>query len=127
MKGLKLLLLVGTISVCVVKGYSQTDSATVYRHGLPVSEDDTVQNFPQYDYYPKNIQVVIPDHHLPSKLHKTLHNNPRYKGWDQLPVYYNKNTDIYTIRILENSDTTFIGLNKNGKPVSYGNNSVEDD
>lgn len=125
MRGLKLLLFL-TMMACAVNAYTQTDSATVYRHGLPVSEDDTVQNFPQNDYYPKNVRMVIPDNHLPPKLHKSLQENPRYSGWEQLPVYYDKNTDIYTIRILENSDTTFIGLNRNGKPVSYGNNSIDD-
>jgi hypothetical protein len=106
-----------------VKG--QQDS-TVYLQGLPVSEDDTVQNFPHYDYFPKQDSEIIRYDLLPPKLQRQLKHNVNYKGWDQFPIYFNRHTDIYTIRIKEGGDTTVIGLNKNGKPVTFGENSREE-
>jgi hypothetical protein len=105
--------------------HAQQDS-TVYHMGLPVSDDDTVQNFPQYDYFPKQDSEIIRYDLLPQKVQRQLKHNVNYAGWDQFPVYFNRHTDIYTIRIKQGSDTTVIGLNKNGKPVTFGESSREE-
>jgi hypothetical protein len=104
---------------------AQQDS-TVYHQGIPVSDDDTVQNFPQYDYFPKQDSEIIRYDLLPQKVQRQLKHNANYAGWNQFPVYFNRHTDIYTIRIKQGSDTTVIGLNKNGKPVTFGESSRED-
>jgi hypothetical protein len=104
---------------------AQSDS-TVFHQGLPVSHDDTVRNFPHYDYYPKTRMVIVPYEQLPHKLQRSLKEKDLYKGWDQFPVYYDKNTDIYDIRFMDGSDTTVVGMNKNGKPVTYGKRSKDD-
>jgi hypothetical protein len=104
---------------------AQQDS-TVYHQGIPVSDDDTVQNFPQYDYFPKQDSENIRYDLLPQKVQRQLKHNTNYAGWDQFPVYFNRHTDIYTIRIKQGSDTTVIGLNKNGKPVTFGESSREE-
>jgi len=105
---------------------AQGDSATHYIHGLPVSEDDTVQNFPANDYAPANEVIVVPAGKLPENLLNALNEKSEFKGWERLPVLKEVNTGIYRVRILNKTDTTFFGLNENGKVVSYGKNSVDD-
>jgi hypothetical protein len=113
------------MSAGLSKSFGQTDS-TVFHQGLPVSHDDTVRNFPHYDYYPQTRMIIVPYEQLPGKLQRTLKTKDMYKGWDQFPVYYNKNTDLYDIRFMEGNDTTVIGMNKSGKPVTYGKRSKDD-
>jgi len=105
---------------------AQDDSATQYIHGLPVTEDDTVHNFPANDLEPRNQAVVVPRDRLPGELLKTLNEKSEYKGWEKLPVVKNINTGIYTIRIVHKEDTTYLGMNENGQVVTYGRNSVDD-
>lgn len=106
----------------VVTGYnawSQSDS-TLYINGLPVSEDDTVRNFPSTNYYPKNNEVIVGNRQLPEKLLDKLKKQSVYKGWERFPVLYNKSTDRYTVRVLSQNDTLYFGLDGNGNAVSYG-------
>jgi hypothetical protein len=69
---MKISVLLLLLLVCGTRLLAQDDSATHYIHGLPVSEDDTVQNFPQEDRVPKSRIVVIPHAQLPEKILGTL-------------------------------------------------------
>lgn len=104
---------------------AQSDSA-IYENGLPVADDDTVRNFPAYDLYPKNSELTLSKEELPHRLVKALNNDELYKGWDKLPVVYNKRTGIYSIRVIHTNDTAYYGFNDHGKPVSYGKRGRDD-
>jgi hypothetical protein len=104
---------------------AQNDS-TVYIHGLPVSGDDTVQHFPKNDLPPNNNIVIIPENQLPSSLLKALNKDKRYSGWKAFPVYYNTSTEVYNVTVKNAADTTYYGFNSNGKPVTYGRNTIDD-
>jgi hypothetical protein len=125
MKMKVLILLVPSLFACM-SALAQGDSATHYVHGLPVSEDDTVQNFPVNDYPPFNKVVTIPHQLLPEKILKSLRTKSEFKGWEQLPVLKEVNTGIYRIRIAHENDTTHFGLNENGKVVTYEINSDDE-
>jgi hypothetical protein len=109
-----------------VAAWSQNDS-TVYEQGIPVSDDDTVQNFPRQDFYPKKKIEVLSYNAVPDKIKKALNKNSLYKGWNRLPIYHDLNTDIFYVRIVNKTDTTTYGLNKHGDPVTYGEHSVNDE
>jgi hypothetical protein len=104
---------------------AQTDS-TIYQNGLPVSSDDSVRNFPSDDYYPRNAEIRVRNVELPQSLLKALNDDSLYRGWQKLPVLYNKNTKIYTVRVITKTDTAYYGFNDRGKPVTYGKKGRDD-
>jgi hypothetical protein len=105
--------------------YAQIDSATVYRFGLPVTEDDTATNFPSYDYAPKADSVFISASELPNRLLKTLRKDD-FIGWEKFPVYQLKATGVYMVRVRKDNDVVTYGFNEFGKPVSYGMRTHDD-
>ena len=119
------LILTGFLALGFFDLHAQNDS-TILQNGLPVSSVDSVRNFPSHDYYPKNSEVTVPNAALPHRLLKALRNDPIYLGWEKLPVLYNRDTQIYTVRVITKSDTAYYGLNDHGKPVSYGKKGKDD-
>jgi hypothetical protein len=122
---MKLVIVLGVSLLSLQYTFAQSDS-TLYLNGLPVSQDDTVRNFPSSDYYPKNKPVVISHDKLPERLRAALNREPIYKGWNRLPVLYDKNTDRYTVRVINENDTVFYGLDKKGNPLTYGKEWKDD-
>ena len=122
---MKICVLLLMLYICVTSAYAQTDSATVYIHGLPVSEDDTAEHNSLKDIPPLNKDIIVPFNQLPRKVQQAL-KEPEYKGWNDFPIQYRRTTGIYTIRFISKGDTTVIGLNENGKPVKFGENSIDD-
>jgi hypothetical protein len=112
----------GTSYTC----FSQSDS-TQYINGLPVNEDDTVQNFPQGDRYPHNHYRKVNASDLPGKLKTALDKNEAFRGWEQSAVYFDDNNDLYYIRVRSGADLKVIGVNKRGKAVNYNVRSSVDD
>jgi len=107
-------LLVSAFSV----SFGQTDS-TRYINGLPVTEDDTVQGFPQQDLGPKtHLQVVAPDN-LPDKLLKTLEEQDQYRGWRDTTVYFDTNIDLYLIHVKTDDGVQIYGMTDKGNPVTF--------
>jgi hypothetical protein len=107
--------------------FAQSDSTTLFRQGLPVSDDDTVQHFPAKDFYPRTNIRSVRESDLPQKVVHTLNRKSIYEGWNRLPVYHDLNTDIFYVRVVHGSDTASYGLNRNGKAVSYGRKTIDDE
>lgn len=118
--------LVTILLTCTALCSAAQDDSTVYRHGLPVSDDDTVQNFPERDYSPRENVVVVPHSKLPKDLKDELNENAEFKGWQDMPVLFDHNTGRYIVRIKNDTTVTTIGVNKNGKPVTYGVGTQEE-
>lgn len=102
----------------VLELFSQSDS-TRYINGLPVSEDDTVQNFLPHDAEPKNERVAVALAALPADLLRSLEKEGLYSGWKDTAVFYDRNTGLYLIHVKKGESLKIFGLNKNGKPVTY--------
>lgn len=100
------------------RSFSQNDS-TRYINGLPVSEDDTVQNFPIQDLEPKDQLVALPPNALPADLVKSLEKDELYAGWRDSTVYYDANTNLYFVHVKREGSVKIFGLNENGKPVTF--------
>src|SRR5688572_17565561 len=91
-----------TIAAFILPGattaFSQNDS-TRYINGLPVSEDDTVKQFPQEDLGAKNKLIAVELNDLPSKLVDVLKKEEQYQGWQDSTIYFEKNTGIYHVPV----------------------------
>jgi hypothetical protein len=98
---------------------AQQQDSTIYVNGIPVSEDDTVANFPQTDFFPKENHRRVGTEKIPSKLRKALDTKPQFRKWEQTGVYFDTNTKLYIVKVpLENGYRIF-GLDADGKPVTF--------
>lgn len=114
------------LGFAVTAVFSQADS-TRYINGLPVSEDDTVQQFPQADLGPKNKLTAVPVNKLPSRLLEVLESEDQYKGWQDSTIYFEKNTGLYLVPVKYKEGVKIFGLSENGDPVTFDEITVQED
>lgn len=95
------------------------DDSTRYIHGIPVSDDDTVRNFPQRDRQPDNRYRPLSVAELPSGLLKVLDEEPQYDGWRDSTVYFEVNTDLYIVPVKYDGGVKIFGLQEDGNAVTY--------
>lgn len=105
---------------------AQEDS-TRYINGLPVSEDDTAQRFPQRDLHPKNELAPVQIRDVPAKLLEVLKEEEHYRGWQDSTIYFDSNTGLYLIPIRYAEGVKVYGLNEDGHPVTFSETSAGDD
>lgn len=98
--------------------FGQSDS-TQYENGLPVTNDDTVRNFPSTDYYPFEKFRKLDVAELPKKVAHALKHESQYNGWERGNIYFDVNTQLYLIQIPRNEDAYVYGVNADGKSVSF--------
>jgi len=98
--------------------FAQSDS-TRYINGLPVSEDDTVQQFPRNDLGPSNKLIPLTAKQLPPSVLEALEEKAQYQGWQDSTVYFEKNTGLYIVPVKYEEGVKIFGLNENGKPVTF--------
>jgi hypothetical protein len=103
---------------------AQSDS-TQYVYGIPVTDEDSVENIPFPDLEPIDNYRKLDRSDLPSGLVKALETNDQFKGWEKRAVYLDKNTDLYIVTIPFGDAFRVFGLDKNGKGVTYKEISVE--
>jgi hypothetical protein len=102
----------------LMNAFCQNDS-TRYINGLPVTEDDTVRQFPQQDLGTKNKLIAVEVNDLPPKLLNVLKKQKHYQGWQDSTIYFEKNTGLYYVPIKYEEGVKIFGLNENGDPVSF--------
>lgn len=98
--------------------YAQGDS-TVYRFGLPVSDDDTARQFLQRDMEPRNELTAVPVKNLPREVLEALDSEDQFEGWRDSIVYYQENTGRYVVPVKADDGIRIYGVNKNGKAVTF--------
>ena len=98
--------------------FAQNDS-TVYRFGLPISEDDTAGQFLQSDRIPRNEWKAVPVRDLPEEVLEAITEEDQYKGWRDSTVYFDKNTGLYLVPVEREDGVRIYGLNENGNPVTF--------
>ena len=96
--------------------FAQNDS-TVYRFGLPISEDDTAGQFLERDPIPRNEWKAVRD--LPEEVLEAITEEDQYKGWRDSTVYFEKNTGLYLVPVEREDGVRIYGLNENGNPVTF--------
>ena|SRR5688572_16361098 len=102
-----------------MSAFGQEKDSTRYINGLPVSEDDTVQQFLPGDLEPKSKLMEVPPEALPSAILKVLNEQEQYRGWRDSTVYFESNTRLYIIPVRSRDGVTIYGLNEDGKPVTF--------
>lgn len=105
--------------------WAQADDDTIqYSHGLPITGEDTLsQAVDSIDREPKDIEIRLEPDQLPTALRRTLKRGEQYKGWERSAIFIQKNTGLYVVRITEGATTRIYRFNRNGKAVSYDEES----
>jgi hypothetical protein len=99
--------------------WAQEPDSTVYRFGLPVSNDDTTGQFLQDDQIPRDEWKAIPLDDLPAEVLEAITEENQYKGWRDSTVYFEKNTGHYLVPVDEEDGLRIYGLNEDGEPVTF--------
>lgn len=119
---LMIFLVIGAAAV-----HGQEPDSTRYINGLPVSEDDTVQRFPQQDLEPKNVVTPVPSNALPGKVLRALDKERQYQGWRDTIVYHENNTGLYLVPVKTAEGVRIFGLNEDGNAVTFDEVSAAPD
>ena len=114
----KLIILASITLLAGFSAFSQADS-TRYINGLPVSDDDTVQQFPQNDLAPAKKITPVEVKNLPAKLREALEQGAQYEGWKDSTVYFDNNTQQYIVPVKYEGGVKIFGVDKDGNPVRY--------
>ena len=64
---------------------------------------------------------------IPTKLQKTFRSNDLYRGWENSPLYLDKNTALYNLYIKKDSTITVYGFDDHGKAVTYNSYTIHDE
>jgi hypothetical protein len=111
-------LLIALFLSLYVTVFAQDDDTVRFNYGVPIHED-SVQSFPQIDLFPKTNHQLVNQTDLPAKVRKALQKGKQYHGWHKSPVYYDKNTKLFLVRIQRGNDVKVFGLDDSGRPVTY--------
>jgi hypothetical protein len=123
---LKNTLLLSVIVLCVgTLAIGQPDS-TLYSNGIPMVDEDSVENIIPPDQDPKKQRVRVPEEKIPARVSKVLRSD-NYKGWEKTGLYLDKNTRLYIVTVPYADGFRIFGLDQYGKPVTYDEVSELDD
>ena len=103
-----------------------SDTSTVYRNGLPISEDDTVTNFPGVDFKPFNEYKKVSFDALPEKLKEELNENSRFNGWRDSLLYFDEINSRYFVAIPIDSMVQIFGFDKRGNVITFDEQPLPD-
>jgi hypothetical protein len=97
---------------------AQNDS-TRYINGLPVSEDDTVEQFIENDLGVKDKIRAVSTSELPRKVLKTLKKGDQYEGWQDSVIYFDENTRLFIVPVKYEGGIKTFGINEDGHPITF--------
>lgn len=113
------MLFLAALVMLSINVWAQETDSTVYRFGLPVSDDDTTEQFLQADRIPGNEWKAIPVDDLPSEVLEAITEGSQYQGWRDSTVYFEKNTGHYLVPVEGEDGLRIYGLNEDGEPVTF--------
>ena len=87
--------------ILTFNSYGQTDSLQQNLNNTEQKED----------------RVEIQKDELPAAMKTALNSDAKYKGWEDSPVYYERNTDQYLIHITGENSTQTFRFDKKGTPI----------
>lgn len=125
---MKRIILFSVFLLASVVSFAQIDSdtSTVYRYGLPISEDDTVTNFPGFDFKPFNEYKKVSFDALPKELREELNENSRFSGWRDSLLYFDDVNNRYFVTIPVDSTVQIFGFNKRGNVITFDEQPLSD-
>lgn len=105
---------------------AQTDSVVVNEanKNIPTVDnpDDWYSKELPHDLNPQKDWERVYAEDLPPKLVKILQNEPQYQGWEEQPVYLDKNTGLYHVRLVDANEVRKYGFDKKGHVVTVDAN-----
>jgi hypothetical protein len=104
--------------LAIIFAKAQNDS-TRYINGLPVSEDDTVEQFINNDLGQKDQIKAVSPTELPRKVLKALKKGDQYDGWEDSTIYFDENTRLYLVPVKYKDGIKTFGINESGHPVTF--------
>lgn len=107
------------LAATAVRAQVDSDTTTVYLHGIPVSEDDTVSNFPGRDLAPSNQYRKVEYPSLPAGLSKELNNNKIFEGYDRQRIFFDPLNKRYYVYIRLKDIVRIYGLSAEGKVLTF--------
>ena len=103
--------------------FAQTDSANATP---PSPEPPGTQQHPAAENQ-KEDRVEIPKEKLPSAMLEELDNNPRYEGWEEGNVFYERNTGQFIVHVKRDNTTQTFRFDKEGRSLKSNENLVVPD
>ena len=97
---------------------AQNDS-TRYINGLPVTNDDTVEQFIENDLGVKDKIRAISTSELPRKVLKALKKGDQYDGWEDSVIYFDENTRLFMVPVKYEEGIKIFGINEDGHSVTF--------
>jgi hypothetical protein len=114
-------LLITYALICLLSSalYAQDDDTIQFIQGLPVIEEDTVQQVPQPDVTPYQNKQIIKPQQLPPGVRNALNKDSLFVNWQREEILVDKNTGLYWINFnIENKRRSY-GFNSRGDIVSF--------
>jgi rRNA pseudouridine-1189 N-methylase Emg1 (Nep1/Mra1 family) len=65
----------------------------------------------------KEDRMEVQKNDLPAAMVQLLENSDQYDGWDESPVYFEKNTDQYVINVVRDNTTQTFRFSKKGEAI----------
>lgn len=115
----RVVLILAAASLMSFASLAQDRDSIQYIHGLPVGEEDTVEQIPADDLGPANKITPVSLDNLPRKLRKELERGSQYDGWKDTTIYYERNTGHYIVPVRSGDGVRIFGLTRQGRPVTY--------
>jgi hypothetical protein len=116
---MKRLILSAAAFLFVAYGVQAQNDSTRYINGLPVSEDDTVEQFIENDLGVKDKIRAVSTSELPRKVLKALKKGDQYNGWEDSVIYFDENTRLFLVPVKYEEGIKTFGINEDGHPVTF--------
>ena len=110
--------MISLVALSTATAFAQSDT-TEFVYGIPVTEEDSVENIPFPDLEPVDNYRKLSKSDLPSGLSNSLDRKEEFKGWEKRGVYLDRNTGLYIVTIPFGDAFRIFGLDKDGKGVTY--------
>jgi hypothetical protein len=121
----RIILLSGLLlGLTTLSAYSQ-DSLRV-QPSLPQGQYGSPANTGE-EHIQKEDRVEVEKSMLPPVMKEELTKNSRYKGWEDVPVYYEQNVDQYLLHISSGNTTQTYRFDKGGRPITTDKPTEEEE
>lgn len=95
--------------------YAQTS----IKNDEPAGQDQQYWKEIPKDLPPKRDLALVSKDTIPTRLRRTLNGSELYEGWENLPIYIDRNTSLYMLYLKKDRTISIYGFNENGKPITY--------
>jgi hypothetical protein len=116
---MKILILSAAAFLSVTFLVNAQNDSTRYINGLPVTDDDTVEQFIENDVGVKDKIRAVSTGELPRKVLKALKKGDQYNGWEDSVIYFDENTRLFMVPVKYGEGIKIFGINEDGHPVTF--------